>query len=128
MIPAVIVPFLNVLPGNVFSHAFIKTAISHFPVPLIIGIGCLFISAVPGLILGMICSRMMKGHERPVRLSFGAYQLIYLTVIVVTAQALGLSKLILLWLHYSQPICAIAFLGIGSRWIERQTHRRIGAT
>ncbi len=129
-IPLVIAPFLCVLLGDVLRHALLKAFLFHLRLPVTICIDSLVNSALIGLLLGMICARMLRGHERLARLAFGAYQLLYLIMTVVTAQVFGpspLKRAFLLGLIYLSPICTFIFFWVGSSWIERRHHPRYRA-
>jgi hypothetical protein len=89
-------------------------------------------SSIIGLSLGIFCSRILRGHERMVRLAFGAYQLGFLAVMfhLMGIKILSNSpemRFFLIGLRYLKPILTFAFMWTGSIWIERRRNRRNSA-
>ncbi len=95
----------------------------------------LFYHSSTGLLLGVICGLTLRGHERMVRLVFGAY---YLGLAVVTYPSIAIhlsnadiqaQQLLALTyrLGYLRPIWTLACIFAVSMWIE-QRHRTQIAT
>lgn len=81
--------------------------------------------SIVGLSLGIICSRVLRGHERMIRLVFGAYHLGLLAVIYHFIEMKRLSPssymtALGIWLTYLRPVWILSCIWIGSIWIERQ--------
>jgi hypothetical protein len=132
-IPVIIVPLVCMVLADflhfpIFWRMYSAWHLKGFILGIVID--SLPIASIIGLSLGIICSLMLRGHERLVGLAFGAYQLVTLIMQIVTAKVFGPSPVIrtfLLGLIYLKPICTLVFFGMGSTWIERRDHRRRAA-
>jgi hypothetical protein len=126
-VPVILVPLICVVLGDFLGHLWPWHGVGFIA---LIVVNSLPMAGILGLSFGIICSRVLSGHERLVRLAFGAFQLVSLIMALVTAQVLGPSpamKTFLLGLIYLKPICTFVFFWIGSSWIERRQHHRYTA-
>jgi hypothetical protein len=123
-IAAISVPLVGFTLGDYIRHLFLSTSnLWHWFILGII-VDSLFTSSLIGLALGIVCSRLLKKHERLVRLAFGVYQLGYLLMIIIGGVGvLGPSfaaRVFLIGLICLRPIWTLIFFCMGSIWIERR--------
>jgi hypothetical protein len=129
-IPLIIVPMVCFVLGEFLRHPFLKMIWPWHGLAALIFIDSLPMASIIGLSLGIICSWMLSGHDRLVRLVFGAYALIPLMMTLMTARVFGPSpvmRVFLLGLIYLRPICTLVFFWIGSSWFEGRHHHRCRA-
>jgi hypothetical protein len=132
-IPAIIVPLLCAYMSDAFLHFFanfMRFMFTFLQLSLISRM-CTEILLIPiliGLSLGIICSWMLMGHERLLRLMFGVFQIGLLTFTHLMAiKALSsdpVMRFYLIGLIYFRPICTLIFFWMGSVWMERHHHAR----
>jgi hypothetical protein len=135
-IPVIILPLLCIALNYLLMRGLIGSIYrahlpsSNWPILWIL-FASLLNSSIAGLFLGMICSRVLSGHERMVRLVFGAYYLGLLLIaypfmsITILSPAPTMTAIGYL-LIYLRPICTLICVWIGSIWIEHR-HRRQSA-
>jgi hypothetical protein len=125
MIPVIIIPFLCIAIDDSLRLAFLATFISwHLPFSIGICIDCLLNPVIIGLSLGAVCSRVLKGHERLIRLLFGVLQIG--TLIITHVMGIGVfgpspaMRFFLIGLIHFRFVWTLIFFWMGSVWIERR--------
>lgn len=137
-IPVIIIPLLwIVLSDSLQFRLFIKSIIPYWWGFLWTKFVHLLIASTFGLSLGIICSQILRGHGRMVRVAFGViylgYTAYYLPVIVylISSNMVPFYKpemIVSLVEHYIlHSLCTLTFVWIGSIWNERHHNRRRAA-
>ena len=132
-IPIIILPILCILITLLllgFSHRLFVSLL--FPNELLILSGHILCSSITGLIMGIIFSRILKGHERLFRLVLCAYCLGFFMVMILETRILSIQispGIMLLGMvkMYWGFIWLFICIWLGSIWIERHHCRHSSA-
>ena len=131
-IAVIILPLFCIALSNILEMQLVRSMSSllwhHWSISWII-CGWLLNLTIIGLLIGTICSLVLRGHERMVRLVFGAY---YLGSMVVIFHRMGInlpsrsipSGALGVGLIYLRPVWLLICTWTGSIWIGRRQHRR----
>ncbi len=136
-IPVIILPLLCIAFSNSLWMTIVGSIYNLLPPPSHWSFSWILFAvllnlSIIGLSLGIICSLILRGHERMIRLVFGAYYLGLLTIIyhfigIKILDSSQATTALGFWLSYMRPIWTLICICMGSIWVERRHHRRHSA-